>query len=550
MSVLLFEMKNLRLFVLLFSSVLFSQSKNNMELYKAKFFQYPNIGVDSALYYTNKIFSSKKHVDIAFAYAAKRQLLELKKVKFDDNEYLKKINFHLKKNELKEENFYFDLANIYNIKGNTFKLKGDFKSSLSDFILAEKYAVKFNDIKQILKVKGNLATIKGELSLFDQSISDFRKILKIIATNRNEGEKEYYDGLENGIHINLGVYYIELYKHQKNQIFIDSAKHFLNLIDIRNVSDDLKARVFAKKGILNFEIKKFKLADQNFIKSTYYFEKLGLSNEIESNYFNLGLSNFQQNRLHESKKYFLKIIKTGNKENNYNYLFSLKYLANIYTAQKKDSSNIYLNEFISLYEKEGEAKKQEIAASYNIIEKKNLNDEINNLKKTNQIILYVVTVFLFLTILLIVILRKRNKNRIRKKIEELHYEIEHKRSNKKEILINDENEAKIINGLNKLENDKYFLSKNFNLHNVSKKIGTNTTYLSKVVQKHKHLSFNDYTNDLRIDFILKEFTTNKKLHSYTTQSLAEHVGYKNGDSFAKIFKEKTGLTPYQFIKSL
>jgi len=543
-------MRNIKFLILFFSSFVFSQSKENIEFFKSKFFQYPSIGVDSALYYTNKIFSSKSNLDVAFAYAAKRQLLELKKVKFDDSEYLKKIDFHLKQKEQKGEKYYFDLANIHNIKGNTFKLKGNLKASLNEFITAEKHANSYNDVKQILKIKGNLATIKGDLNLFDESISDFRKLLKIIDANKNIEEKDYYDFLYNSTNLNLGVYYIELYKLDKKQVSIDSATHFLNIIDIRNVSDDFKASVFAKKAILNFEKKNYKLADQYFLKSIYYFDRVGLNYENETNYFNLGLSYFHQNRLEESKKYFLKIIKDDNKENNYNYLFSLKYLANIYTAQKNDSSSIYLNKFIELYEKEGDVKKKEIAASYNIIEKKNLNEEIDSLKKTNQIVLYAIIGIALFAIVVFFFMQKRSKIKIRKKVQELRYEIEHKKSNKKQVKINDENEAKIINGLNKLENEKYFLSKNFNLHNVSKKIGTNTTYLSKVVQDYKNVSFNDYTNDLRIDFILKDFSTNKKLHNYTTQSLAEHVGYKNGDSFAKIFKEKTGLTPYQFIKNL
>jgi AraC-like DNA-binding protein len=543
-------MRNIKFLILFFSSFVFSQSKENIEFFKSKFFQYPSIGVDSALYYTNKIFSSKNNMDVAFAYAAKRQLLELKKVKFDDNEYLKKIDFHLKQKDQKRETYYFDLANIHNIKGNTFKLMGNLKASLNEFITAEKYANYYNDVKQILKIKGNLATIKGDLNLFDESISDFRKLLKIIETNKNIEEKEYYDFLYDSTNLNLGVYYIELYKLNKKQVSIDSATHFLNSIDIKNVSDDFKASVFAKKAILNFEIKNYKLADQNFLKSIYYFDRMGLNYENETNYFNLGLSYFHQNRLEESKKYFLKIIKDDNKDNNYNYLFSLKYLANIYTAQKNDSSSIYLNKFIELYEKEGDVKKKEIAASYNIIEKKNLNEEIDSLKKTNQIVLYAIIGIVLFAFIIFFINQKRNKIKIRKKVQELRFEMEHKKSNKKQVKINDENEAKIINGLNKLENEKYFLSKNFNLHNVSKKIGTNTTYLSKVVQDYKNVSFNDYTNDLRIDFILKDFSTNKKLHNYTTQSLAEHVGYKNGDSFAKIFKEKTGLTPYQFIKNL
>lgn len=543
-------MRNIKFLILLFSSFVFSQSKENIEFFKSKFFQYPDIGVDSALFYTNKIFTAKSNLDVAFAYAAKRQLLELKKVKFDDSEYLKKIDFHLKQKEQKGEKYYFDLANIHNIKGNTFKLKGNLKASLNEFIAAEKHANSYNDVKQILKIKGNLATIKGDLNLFDESISDFRKLLKIIDANKNIEEKDYYDFLYNSTNLNLGVYYIELYKLNKKQVSIDSATHFLNIIDIRNVSDDFKASVFAKKAILNFEIKNYKLADQYFLKSIYYFDRVGLNYENETNYFNLGLSYFHQNRLEESKKYFLKIIKDDNKENNYNYLFSLKYLASIYTAQKNDSSSIYLNKFIELYEKEGDVKKKEIAASYNIIEKKNLNEEIDSLKKTNQIVLYAIIGIVLFAIVVFFFMQKRSKIKIRKKVQELRYEIEHKKSNKKQVKINDENEAKIINGLNKLENEKYFLSKNFNLHNVSKKIGTNTTYLSKVVQDYKNVSFNDYTNDLRIDFILKDFSTNKKLHNYTTQSLAEHVGYKNGDSFAKIFKEKTGLTPYQFIKNL
>lgn len=543
-------MGKIKFFILLFSSCMFSQSNENIEFFKSKFFQYPSIGVDSALYYTNKIFSSKKSIDIAFAYAAKRQLLELKKVKFNDDEYLKKIEFYLSNKEQKGNKYYFDLANIHNIKGNTFKLKENLKMSLNEFIIAEKYANKFNDIKQILKIKGNLATIKGELKLLNESISDFRELSKIINENRNEEEKEYYDFLNNSNNLNLGVYYIELYKKNKKNSNVDSASHFLNLIDVKNVSDDVKARVFAKKANLNFEIKNYELADQNFLKSIYYFDRIGSEDENEANYFNLGLSYFHQNRLDESKKYFLKIIKEENKDNNYDYLFSLKYLANIYATKKNDSSSIYLNKFIDLYEKEGESKKKEIAESYNIIEKKNLNEEIDSLKRTNQIVLYSIIGIILVAFVILLIMQKRNKIKIRKKVQELRYEIENKKGNKKQVKINDENEAKILNGLNKLENDKYFLSKNFNLHNVSKKIGTNTTYLSKVVQEHKNVSFNEYTNDLRIDFILKDFLTNKKLHNYTTQSLAEHVGYKNGDSFAKIFKEKTGLTPYQFIKSL
>ena len=64
------------------------------------------------------------------------------------------------------------------------------------------------------------------------------------------------------------------------------------------------------------------------------------------------------------------------------------------------------------------------------------------------------------------------------------------------------------------------------------------------------MTFNDYTNELRINYILDELIENKKLQNYTIQSLAEVVGYKSGVSFSKIFKQKTGLSPYLFIEKL
>ena len=90
----------------------------------------------------------------------------------------------------------------------------------------------------------------------------------------------------------------------------------------------------------------------------------------------------------------------------------------------------------------------------------------------------------------------------------------------------------------------------FNLYNAAKKIGTNTTYLSKVVREHKKMSFSDYTNELRINYIVDILTNDKKVRAYTTQAIGEIGGYKNAKSFTRIFKKYTGITPYQFIEKI
>ena len=70
------------------------------------------------------------------------------------------------------------------------------------------------------------------------------------------------------------------------------------------------------------------------------------------------------------------------------------------------------------------------------------------------------------------------------------------------------------------------------------------------MKNYKNCSFNDYTNELRISYLINEIINDKKIRNYTVQALAEFVGYKNGTSFSKIFKEKTGVTPFQFIEKL
>lgn len=101
-----------------------------------------------------------------------------------------------------------------------------------------------------------------------------------------------------------------------------------------------------------------------------------------------------------------------------------------------------------------------------------------------------------------------------------------------------------------MKSKKNYLKSDFNQQSVAKKIKTNTTYLSYVFNKHYEKSFSSYYNELRISYAIKEMIENPKFRSYTTQAIAESVGFKNADSFTTSFRKKTGFTPYQFVKEL
>ncbi|MHA7055700.1 tetratricopeptide repeat protein [Aquimarina sp. M1] len=123
-------------------------------------------------------------------------------------------------------------------------------------------------------------------------------------------------------------------------------------------------------------------------------------------------------------------------------------------------------------------------------------------------------------------------------------------SQSKELDISDELHEQILAGLKKIESQEYYLKTECNLYNVAKKIQTNTSYLSKVINSHFGKNFNTYINDLRINYAILRLKNESKFRSYSIKSIAEEVGYKSADSFTKYFKIQTGLLPSFYIKQL
>jgi len=116
--------------------------------------------------------------------------------------------------------------------------------------------------------------------------------------------------------------------------------------------------------------------------------------------------------------------------------------------------------------------------------------------------------------------------------------------------VSEEVTQQILDGLKKIEEKEYFLKKECNSYNVAKKVGTNTTYLSKVINSHFGKNFNTYINDLRINYAIVRIKNDVIFRSYSIQSIAEEIGYKSADSFTKYFKQDTGLNPSFYIKNI
>ena len=110
--------------------------------------------------------------------------------------------------------------------------------------------------------------------------------------------------------------------------------------------------------------------------------------------------------------------------------------------------------------------------------------------------------------------------------------------------------SNILLKLDSLELKKKFLSNSFKLVNVAKQMNTNTTYLSQIINQYKGVSFSEYVNNLRINYILTELEKNPVIRKYNIEVISKEIGYKSCTTFINAFKKRVHMTPSEYIKKL
>jgi len=121
---------------------------------------------------------------------------------------------------------------------------------------------------------------------------------------------------------------------------------------------------------------------------------------------------------------------------------------------------------------------------------------------------------------------------------------------KQKQTIDDELIEKLASGLKKLEQKEVFLDPNFKLAFVAKKLNTNTAYLSQYFNQVMQKTFSEYTQELRINYVLQKLIDAPYFRKYTLQAIAEEVGYKDANTLVRVFKKQTGLSPNYYIEKL
>lgn len=529
--------------------------------------------VDSAFVYTNKLEKSSNNSHQAFAQATKSYLYQLKGDYFNSKLAVNQAFESLNKVAVSKEKIKLNTY-ILNCSGLVDWKRGNFSMALDKFQEGKKLSLIINDKVGVIKFNINIGLILNELRNYRKAITISKESDKMIDRIRELYSDEQFNIYKNTLNLNLGKYYEDFYKSTSMKIeFLDSAQFYYTKAIIYTKSVDYN-RVLAQMNLANiYYIKK------NFVKAEKGYQSIlqtskenGFNNEYFKIIYNLGDLYYYKKEFEKSLVYFKKVdsIYYSSKVNPIEFLKSNYYQAKIYHAIDNDEeaakySEIYLNNF----EKSEFKLNAEIAEVNFKLSKEQLQSEMNVIQKDfsfkrNLIIVIVFTIVMLVAVLMLLVLRNIKKKKAAE--QKVTHQIQEYKNNKingdkmgalnQELVKNTtavisiEKENEILDKLMVLEKKLEYLKSDFTQQSVAKKIKTNTSYLSSVVNNYYNKSFSEYLNELRINYAIEEMVSNATYRKYSTQAIAESVGFKNAVSFTKSFNKRTGVTPVQFIKGL
>lgn len=465
----------------------------------------------------------------------------------------------VKKAVTKDAGKYLNEIEIYLQLGNSLAALGNNKTALEYYYKGYEITKQQNDefyLAVIPILIGNMEktakNFKKSIIFYKQGIEALENSTKIDSLNANYNLSLVYASISDA--------YLSLDK-------IDSSKIMLAISERKGVNDftplnyidteHQKAKILIaeekyKDALLQLKrVKKLAEAYNPKAPDQYYYRQMSLV----------------YNKLQQLDSAIIVLEKGLNvtKQNTKEFYLTEDYksLAKLYKkAGNLEKSNKYYEKYV-LNQAALDKSKQEIINTFHNKELEDLTQEKEKQQKTTSyIVLGCIFIIGFLLLYLFSLSKKRKKEQqnfetLLSKVSSSEKTKETKIVDTKEELkenkisdITEETTQQILSGLQKLEEQEYYLKQECNSYNVAKKIKTNTSYLSKVINAKFDKNFNTYINDLRINYALIKLKEDTRFRSYSIKSIAEELGYKSADSFSKYFKFRTGLQPSVYIKKL
>ena len=463
----------------------------------------------------------------------------------------------------KTKDHYLSFKN-YNLKGNIYSETKREKEALDNYFTAHKFAKLTQDPINSIIVSVNIALIKKEYH-------DHQEAIDLLIQNLHElealtGEIPQRDFYKRLILSNLSDSYLRIKKTDEAKFYNDKS------LEISSKEETPRSYYWAlmNDAIINYQYKKYDDVIRISTEAETYFLENKQKDQLITPYYYIGKSYHQLKNHKKAVDFLEKAIQIANEENvtfldrkEVHRFLSLSYSElgdsknATYNLQKyseidakNDSINISVNNKIH-QEHDIVPLKEEIA----------LLDDTNKKQQRRNTYLYISVIVLIATLLLFIIWYKRKQQQNKQRFQELLVTIEklerseentvsEATSNETSNPVTDENAVQILEDLKDFEAKKLYLRQDCTLSYVAKKLKTNTTYLSSVINTYKEKSFKSYLTELRINEALIQLKNDSKLRSYTIKAIAAEFGFKRSETFSRAFKSQTNMYPSYYIKSL
>ncbi len=456
---------------------------------------------------------------------------------------------------------------IYTDMGNIYSVMGRYTEALNNYEKAKEVLLPFNDKQRLALLYNNMASVFMQIKYYEKATSLYLESVKLKEElNDSAGMAVTYN--------NIGLVYkdcgdperarkyfgkaiaINIKKKNKKGLSVnfnglgglflilrqaDSALfYYRKSLEIKTEIKYKFGMVSSLKGIANV-YSGLLMNDQAAFD--YYEKALSIATEIGSVHeiAELNLSQgellYKKKKLAEASDLFRKAFSYAKKENALDLIRkSSQYLTeiSILTGEKDDAKDYFIEYRISsdslfsretaqtimemLTKYEPEKKETEKSKAYRQIVQKNL--EIVRSEKRLEY-------------------QRSNIMTAGKRIPDAYPE--------------DEIEFTRLNLLHKftrlMEEEKPYLDAGITLEDICRKISTNRTYLSQLINENYHQNFNSFINELRIREA-RLLLTEPKFDHISIEGIGAMAGFSSKVTFHSNFKQQIGVTPSYFRKSV
>ncbi|MDD2512132.1 MAG: AraC family transcriptional regulator [Proteiniphilum sp.] len=98
-----------------------------------------------------------------------------------------------------------------------------------------------------------------------------------------------------------------------------------------------------------------------------------------------------------------------------------------------------------------------------------------------------------------------------------------------------------------MQEEKLYLNPELRLNELAQLLGSNRTYVSRLIHNRQNLNFCDYVNDYRIEHAKKLLAASSD-DPLPIDEIALQSGFTNNSTFYRVFTRKEGITPSRFRK--